>query len=148
MESRYGEWISDVENTSGRTSVVSGEVFVKLPGATTALDQSGYSGAHILYQDVVIPAVQDGTSNTIMVAEKFQLLDGEYVLTAVQHTGEPGAAGSEDSRGLWQINVAPHGAEIQKGGWISDVSYERLPGESTVAMETLTITHEGIMLLA
>ena len=129
MGSRYGEWISDVERPQSGTP-----------------DQSGYSGTHILYQDVIIPAVKDGTSNTIMVAEKFQFPDGEYVLTAVQHAGQTGALG-EDSRGLWQINIQPSGGEIRKGGWILDVSHGPLPGENAVAMETLTIAHEGILLL-
>ena len=119
MGSRYGEWTHDV-----------------------ARFQFGAPE-----EDVIVPAAKDGTSNTFMVAEKFQLPDGEYVLTAVQHAGQPGAAGGEDSRGLWQINVAPYEGEIQKGGSISDVSHGQLPGENAVAMETLTVAHEGILLI-
>ena len=147
MANRYGEWIHDVENfqfaapeddkASGGNFVVSGEVFVKLPGANTS-----YHGSHILYQDVSVPTAADGTSNTFMYAEKFQLPDGEHVLTTVQHS-----AGGEDSRGLWQINVAADADGVRKGGWITDVTYETLPGGTAVAIETLTIAHEGILLL-
>lgn len=148
MGSRYGEWISDVERPQsgapgGGTPAVSGEVFVKLTGAAS---QSGYNGQHILYQDVVIPAVKDGTSNTLMVGEIFHGADGEYLLTSVQHSGRPGASGGEDSRGLWQINIQPHG-DIQKGRWIMDASHEPSANGNAVAMETITIASEGILLL-
>ena len=126
MGSRYGEWIADVERPQ--------------PGA-------GYNGSHLLYQDVFIPAVPDGTSNTIMVGEIIPSPGGEYLLTAIQHTGRPSASGGEDSRGLWQINVQPTAGDIQKGGWISDVSHGQLPNGNAVAMETITIAHEGIILL-
>lgn len=124
MGSRYGEYV---------------ETFQFAVPEDNAGD--GYAGSHALYQDVTVPPMTDGTSNTFMYAEKFQLLDGEHVLTTVQH-----AAGGEDSRGLWQINVAPDEGAIRKGGWICDVTHEDLPGGTTVAMETLTIAHEGFLL--
>ena len=83
----------------------------------------------------------DGTSNTFMFAEKLRLSDGEHVLTAVQH-----AAGGEDSGRLWQINVRPCEGGLHKGDWISDVTYERLQDGNPVAVETLTIAHEGILI--
>ena len=126
MGSRYGEWIADVERP-----------------------QSGadYNGSHILYQDVFIPAVPDGTSNTIMIGEILPRPDGDYLLTAIQHPGRPSAAGGEDSRGLWQINIQPTAGEIQKGGWILDASHGQSANGNAVAMETITIASEGILLL-
>jgi hypothetical protein len=135
MGNRYGEWIHDVESFQFAVSEDNAR-------------GDNYAGSHALYQDLIVPGVKDGTSNTFMYAEKFQLPDGEYVLTAVQHhANEPGSAGGEDSRGLWQINLEPGNGNIQKGGWISDVTYEASPGGNAVAMETLTIAHEGILLL-
>ena len=134
MGSQWGEWIADVERPQlfaaegaarGSVSVVSGDVFVKLPGRTNA---------------------SDGTSNTFMHAEKFHFLEGEHVLTSVHHAPPAGAAGGEDSRGLWQINIQPSEGGVSKGGWISDVTYEGSAGGNAVAMETLTIAHEGILL--
>ena len=126
MGSRYGEWIADVERPQS--------------GA-------GYNGSHLLYQDVFIPAVPDGTSNTIMVSEIYPRSDGEYLLTAIQHTGRPSASGGEDSRGLWQINIQPTAGDIQKGGWIFDASHGPSANGNAVAMETITIASEGILLL-
>jgi len=39
--------------------------------------------------------------------------------------------------------------DVRKGDWITDVTYEpaALSGQSTVAMETLTIAHEGFFLI-
>lgn len=126
MGSRYGEWIADVERP-----------------------QSGaeYNGSQILYQDVFIPAVRDGTSNTIMVGEILPRPDGEHMLTAIQHPGQPSGTQGEDSRGLWQINIQPTAGEIQKGGSISDVSHGQSANGNAVAMETITIASEGILLL-
>ncbi len=135
MGNRYGEWIHDVESFQFAVSEDNAR-------------GDNYAGSHALYQDVTVPVptMMDGTSNTFMYAEKFQLPDGEYVLTAVQHhANEPSSAG-EDSRGLWQINLEPGNGNIQKGGWISDVTYEA-SGGNAVAMETLTIAHEGLLLL-
>ena len=126
MGSRYGEWIADVERPQS--------------GA-------GYNGSHILYQDVFVPAVKDGTSNTFMVGEILPGPDGEYLLTAIQHPGQPSSTRGEDSRGLWQINIQPTAGDIQKGGWISDVSHGQSANGNAVAMETLTIASEGILLL-
>jgi hypothetical protein len=71
----------------------------------------------------------DGTSNTVLFAERHLRPDGEHVLTAVQHGSQTYGPGN-----------------VQKGGWISDVTYERSSGGTAVAMETLTIAHEGIEL--
>ena len=132
MGNRYGEWIHDVESFQFAVSEDNAR-------------GNNYAGSHALYQDLIVPGVKDGTSNTFMYAEKFQLPDGEHVLTAIQHDArEPSSAG-EDSRGLWQINLEPGKGNIQKGGWISDVTYEA-SGGNAVAMETLTIAHEGILL--
>ena len=38
-------------------------------------------------------SVTDGTSNTLMFAEKFARQDGEYVLTSTQHWSQPGFVG-------------------------------------------------------
>ena len=84
----------------------------------------------------------DGTTNTFMYAERFQLPDGEHVLTAVQH-----AATGEESRGLWQINARPCEGGVRKGDWISDVTYESLQNGNAVAVESLTIAHEGLLLI-
>ena len=156
MGSQYGEWIADVERcqfvvqqdaASGRVPVVSGEVFVKLPGASSSRDQD-YAGSHALYQDVTVPSVPDGASNTFMFAEKFQGPDGEYVLAAVQHYAtQASSGGGEDSFGLWQINAEPSEASLHKGGWICDVTYEHSPTGTAVAIETITIAHEGMLLL-
>jgi hypothetical protein len=112
--------------------------------------------------------MMDGTSNTVLLGERYLPLDGEHALTAVQHASHPGSGG-EDSRGLWQINletkhcgpnviendpyyaVTPDEGDLRKGGWISDVTYsdvtcEASPGGTIVAMETLTIAHEGLLL--
>ena len=83
----------------------------------------------------------DGTSNTFMYAERYLLPDGAYLLTAVEH------AAGEDSRGLWQINVRPCEGGVHKGNWISDVTYEDLQDGNAVAIEPLTIAHEGIFLI-
>src|SRR5215207_3675159 len=107
----------------------------------------------------------DGTSNTVLFSERYTRPDGEHVLTAVQHASQTSSAVGEDSRGLWQINLEPdqHGpnafehdqndggapseGNIRTGGWISDVTYEDSQGGNAVAMETLTIAHEGLSLL-
>jgi hypothetical protein len=136
MGNRYGEWIHDVESFQFAVSEDNAR-------------GDNYAGSHVLYQDVTVPVptMMDGTSNTFMYAEKFRLPDGEYVLTAIQHhANEPSSAGGEDNRGLWQINLEPGKGNIQKGGWISDVTYEA-SGGNAVAMETLTIAHEGLLLL-
>ena len=83
----------------------------------------------------------DGTSNTFMYAEKFQFQDKEHVLTTVQH-----AAGGEDSLGLWQINARACDGSVRKGDWISDVTYENLQEGNAVAVESLTVAHEGILI--
>ena len=108
--------------------------------------------------------MRDGTSNTMLFTERYMPLDGEHVLTTVQHASQPSSAGGEDSWGLWQINVQSnqHGpnalendlhdgglsseGDIQRGGWISDVTYEDLAGGTAVATETLAIAHEGVLL--
>lgn len=89
-----------------------------------------------------VHAVPDGTSNTIFYAEQIRHPDGDYLLTAVEH-----AAGSEDSRGLWQINAQAGDGSVRKGDWISDVSYESGQSGNAVAMETITIVHEGFMMI-
>ena len=155
MGNQYGEWIADVErphfaeaqDTNGRVSVVSGEVFVKLPGSSSSRDQN-YSGSHALYQDVTVPAAPNGASNTFLFAEKVQGSDGEYVLAAVQHHAtQPLSGAGEDSFGLWQINAEPNEGSLHKGGWICDVTYEHPPAGNAVAIETLTLAHEGILLI-
>ena len=83
----------------------------------------------------------DGTSNTFMHAERFQFADAGYSLTSVQH-----AAGGEDSRGLWQINVQACDGSVRKGDWISDVT-DVLQDGNAVAIESLTIAHEGFSLI-
>jgi Lysozyme like domain len=69
-----------------------------------------------------------------------------WTAIALAESGGASSTSGEDSRGLWQINVEPNG-NIQKGGWISDVTYEGLQGGTAVAMETLTIAHEGYWLI-
>jgi hypothetical protein len=83
----------------------------------------------------------DGTSNTLMYAERYLLSDGAYVLTAVEH------AAGEDSRGLWQINVRPCEIDVHKGDWISDVTYEDMQNGNAVAVESFAIAHEDILLI-
>lgn len=78
--------------------------------------------------------------------------DKEYVLTALAH----GAAGeSAANKPLYSSVFAPHwettagAGDVQKGDWIADVTREpaALQGQSSVAMETLTIAHEGFLLI-
>jgi hypothetical protein len=72
--------------------------------------------------------------------------DKGYVLTA---RVEPAA-----TKPLYSSMWVPHwdttagAADVQKGGWVTDISYgtAALPGQSTVAIETLTIAHEGFFL--
>jgi hypothetical protein len=70
-----------------------------------------------------------------------------FTAIAMAESGGASSTSGEDSRGLWQINVAPNDGNIQKGGWISDVTFEGLQGGTAVAMETLTIAHEGFGLM-
>jgi prepilin-type processing-associated H-X9-DG protein len=52
----------------------------------------------------------------------------------------------EDSRGLWQINVDPAQTnDVQKGEWITDVTYQSVDLLGQPATETLTIAHEGFL---
>ena len=101
----------------------------------------------------------DGTSNTVLLSERYLRPDDDYLLTSVQHSaaeyegsflggvfvasGDVNGTG-EDSLALWQINVEPSqdSPDIQKGEWITDTTYE---GGTTVAMESLTISHEGFL---
>ena len=59
--------------------------------------------------------------------------DNAVTFTAIAMAESGGAQDAsqpsgEDSRGLWQINVEPNDGNIQKSGWISDVTYEGLQG--------------------
>ena len=80
-----------------------------------------------------------------MFAEKFQHSDGDYMLTAIEHAGQSNSGGGEDNFGLWQINVDE--GSHHKGGWICDVTYEHSPTGTAAAIETITIAHEGMLLL-
>jgi Lysozyme like domain len=70
-----------------------------------------------------------------------------WTAIAMAESGGASSTSGEDSRGLWQINVEPNDGNIQKGGWISDGTFEGLQGGTTVARETLTIAHEGYWLI-
>src|SRR5262249_30343513 len=115
----------------------------------------------------------DGTSNTLMYAEKFQLEDGAYVLTAIEHAGVitlhsiggvTVASGDVDGAtdtfefDFCDGGTAPGQPDIRTGTWIMDATYETgshllyqnvlvppppLETGPAVAMETLTIGHEG-----
>jgi hypothetical protein len=115
----------------------------------------------------------DGTSNTLMYAEKFQLEDGAYVLTAIEHAGIDTlhaiggvtvASGDVDgATDTFEFDFCDGGtaADIGTGTWIMDTTYETgshllyqdvfvpppLETGPAVAMETLTIGHEGFWLL-
>jgi hypothetical protein len=100
----------------------------------------------------------DGTSNTIMIAEKHMSQDGAHVLTSVQHASQTYATGTgfmggvfvasgdvdgaEDSLGLWQINAEPARPFSQPVTFTATISNL----EGTVATETITIAHEGLLL--
>ena len=71
-------------------------------GGPTLSDGADYSGSHALYQDVVIPAVQDDVTiprtNKPSLVVKFDIggptgsLDGEYVLTGTQQGADTDGA--------------------------------------------------------
>jgi hypothetical protein len=94
--------------------------------------------------------------------------DKGYVLTALAHhatggsrfgepvtftlTIRPESPAAGDSSGSvfgfhWETTASA--GDVRKGDWIADVTREpaALPGGSTVAMETLTIAHEGLLLI-
>jgi hypothetical protein len=94
--------------------------------------------------------------------------DKGYVLTSlahratdVSHPGQPVTftftvrVEPAAEKPLYSSVFAPHwettagAADVPKGTWIADITREpaALPGGSTVAMETLTIAHEGFLLI-
>jgi len=119
----------------------------------------------------------DGSSNTFMCAEKYQLEDDTYVLTAIQHRGvdtlQTGSIGGilvayGDANGdtdTFEFSYHDGGttggqSDIRTGTWIMDTTYETgahlmyqdlfvptLETGAPVAMETLTIGHEGFGLI-
>ena len=118
----------------------------------------------------------DGTSNTLIYAEKFQLEDSAYVLTAIEHAGvntlQTGSIGGvtvasgdvDGATDTFEFDFCDGGTagqpDLGTGAWIPDTTYEtgaHLPYQDllvpsaettgpTVAMETLTIGHEGFLL--
>jgi hypothetical protein len=73
--------------------------------------------------------------------------DKGYVLTAIAHPATVASQADGSVFGFHWETTAGAG-DVQKGGWITDISYgtAALPAQSTVATETLTIAHEGFFL--
>jgi hypothetical protein len=95
-----------------------------------------YTGSHILYQDLLLPYW--ATMDYILDPRADGISNGEYVLTSVSHwtteesqLGLPNAGGGYDQPTL--ITIHTRTGALETG--------------STVAMETLTITHEGFWLI-
>ena len=96
-------------------------------------------------------------------------VDKGYVLTSISHratepsqlgepvtftytvTVDPSAAVNTPGALLFTFDREPVAREggVQKGDWIMDVTYESVGplGGPTVATETLTIAHEGFLLI-
>jgi lysozyme-like protein len=114
-------------------------------------DGAAYSGSHVLYQDVVIPAVQTDNGLLLPAVQDDGLLlpavqtDDAFVFTAIAlaesgGNSEPHAPHGEDSLGLFQINVEPN--QYDPDAFANDL-YD--PTGPAVATETLTIVHEGFL---
>ncbi len=112
------------------------------------------TGAHALYQDVVIPAVQTDDGLLLPAVQDDGLLlpavqtDDAFVFTAIAlaesgGNSEPHPPHGEDSLGLFQINVEPN--QYDPDAFANDLHDS--PTGPAVAMETLTIAHEGYWLI-
>ena len=86
------------------------------------------------YDDPQLTAIQTRTGLLLPAVQ-----DDGLLLPAVLQT----SAGGEDSWGLWQINVEPN--QYDPDGFANDLHDS--PAGSAVAMETLTIAHEGYWLI-
>jgi len=132
---KKGTWLTDV-TYEGSTDGTSME--------TAADTRSSDAGA-------------DGTSNTLMLGEKY-LPEDDYVLTFVEHTSQPYSTdggfiggvfvaagdvnGAEDSLGLWQTDVEP-ARPIGEPVTFTATIYNP---EVAIGTETLTIAHEGFLM--
>lgn len=96
--------------------------------------------------------------------------DKGYLLTSIAHTATDQSRPGEPVTFTFTVTIEPSATEpvhtprsllfsfhcepavqggVRKGGWITDVTHnsEGLSGQSTVATETLTIPHEGLLLV-
>ena len=100
----------------------------------------------------------DGTSNTLMTAERYHD-DGAYVLTATQHTGVAPTGGVQvacgdvngdtDTFDFGYADGEPTAQDAPTGSHAlyQDVSVPTPGTEPAVGMESLTIAHEGFWLI-
>jgi hypothetical protein len=143
--------VKRLDSTAPTVDHVFGVEVPKLTSEPTAPEAGGgpkdwiivesYQFAHNAGTDgkgYVLTSIQHGTTDTSLVDQSgteasSRLFVGNLTLDS------QASAGGEDSWGLWQVNVEPN--QYDPGAFANDLCDS--PTEPAVAMETLTVAHEG-----